>query len=113
MALLWVESTGTASRVVTDPGTLTLLAFSRGQEQKADREALAAVNKNYGHTAGELDLYEVLLKHADGSLGKVSIFLATHPLTDDRVQELKLLQSDLGGSTAGTTTPPIAALIRQ
>ena len=111
MALVGVESM--ASRVVTDAGSLTLLTFSRDQEQEADREALTTVNKIYGHTAGALDLYQVLLKTADGLPGELPVFLRTHPLTNDRIRELKVLQLDMGWPSAGTTTPLAAELNQQ
>ena len=103
MALVGIEGGDTASSVVNDAGGLTLLTFSRAQEQEADREALAAVNKLYGHTAGAMDLYEVLLEPASESVGELPAFMSTHPLTLDRIRELKAMQRDLGWSASGTT----------
>ena len=105
MAVVGVEGGDFTSSVVTGAGALTLLTFSRGQEQEADREALAAVDELYGHTAGALDLYEVLLEHSSESVEKLPAFLSTHPLTPDRIRELKAIQIDLGWSATGTTKP--------
>ncbi|MCZ6894904.1 MAG: M48 family metallopeptidase, partial [Gammaproteobacteria bacterium] len=105
MALVGIEGGDSASSVINDAGGLTLLTFSRAQEQEADREALAAVNKLYGHTAGALDLYAVLLEPSSESVGELPAFMSTHPLTLDRIRELKAMQRDLGWSASGTTQP--------
>ena len=103
MALVGADGGDVAFGAVTDVGTLTLLTFDRAQEQEADREALAAVNALYGHTAGALDLYEVLLEHSSESVEDLPAFLSTHPLTLDRIRKLKAMQTDLGWSSTGTT----------
>lgn len=110
MALVGAEGSDFASSLATGAGTLTLLTFSRAQEQEADRDALAAVGKLYGHTAGALDSYEVLLEHSGGSVEDLPAFLRTHPLTHDRVRELKAIQMNLDWSETGSTKPLPAGL---
>lgn len=110
MAVVGVDGSDFVSSAVTGTGTLTLLTFSRGQENEADREALAAVNALYGHTAGALDLYEVLLQHSSESVEDPPAFLRTHPLAHDRIRELKAIEMNRGWSAKGTTKPLPAPL---
>ena len=110
MAVLGVEGGDFTSSAMTGAGILTLLTFSRSQELEADREALAAVDTLYGHTAGALDLYQVLLERSHGSAEELPAFLSTHPLTHDRIRELEAIQKDQGWSTTGITKPLPAGL---
>lgn len=78
--------------------TLTALAFSRDQEQAADRAAAQALLAHYGHLSGSAALFDILRQqHAF----EPPAFLSSHPLTEKRLQYL----NDLAASSNGKTTP--------
>ena len=55
-ALTGADGSSIGANVLGSVTTLTLLSFSRSQEIEADREAIAGVNRLYGHTADALGL---------------------------------------------------------
>ena len=87
-------------------GQLTQMSFSRTMELDADRQALRAVNRYYGHTAGALDLYSVLI-NAKGTEQRrlMTDFMATHPLTEKRVEALRDQLTTNGWESRGELTP--------
>jgi predicted Zn-dependent protease len=105
MAVAGVQGNDVVGTIIGDTGALTLLSFSRGQESEADRSALEAVAGVYGHVAGALDLYTVLLEaHAEGQFSAPS-FMRTHPLTGDRIDDLKAVQYEKGWDDSAPVTP--------
>ena len=105
MAIVGVQGDDIVGRVIGDTGALTLLSFSRGQESEADRSALEAVAGVYGHTAGALDLYTVLMEaHGDKHFAAPT-FLRTHPLTEDRIATLNAIQYENGWDDSAPVTP--------
>jgi len=109
-------------------GTLTVLGFSRAQEERADTDALAAVAARYGHVAGADTFFAAMLKRsvdksvansAGKSAGKsadgVPVFLRTHPATDERISRLAALAAERGWAGSGELTPlsPVLQAIRQ
>ncbi|QJR14758.1 M48 family metallopeptidase [Usitatibacter palustris] len=90
-------------------GGVTLLTFSRSQERDADREALAAVNKLYGHAGGPKELFTML--GAEGGSDSMRLaMLQTHPLSSDRVSELLDYATAQHWPVDGTRRPLSAAL---
>ena len=73
---------------IRNAGVITVLSFSRNQEREADHTALAAVQKYYGHVSGASDLFKALLKTEESSLIKTPQFLNTHPLSQERIDDL-------------------------
>ena len=87
-------------------GQLTQMSFSRAMELDADYQALQAVYRYYGHTAGALDLYRVLLSASGGDQRQLMPdFLATHPLTEKRVEALLKQSRTNGWDEIGDVTP--------
>ena len=88
--------------------TLPLLKYSRDQEAAADREAIVAVAKVYGHAGGAHD--------ALSALGKIRLdandvsFLRTHPVSAERVAAVEALARERGWALDGARTPLPAAL---
>ena len=107
MAVAGVQGDDLVGTVISDTGALTLLSFSRGQEREADRSALQAVAGVYGHVAGALDLYTVLLEAHGDKHFSAPTFLRTHPLTVDRIETLKAIQYEKGWNDTAPVTPLI------
>ncbi len=105
MAIAGVQGDDLIGTVIGDTGAITLLTFSRGQEREADRSALEAVAGVYGHTAGALDLYTVLMEAHGEKHFTAPTFLRTHPLTEDRVATLKAIQYERGWDDTAAVTP--------
>ena len=83
------------------------LAFSREQERAADRFGLALVAAEYGHVAGAADFLR-RLPDADadeGTPARAVDWLATHPRSSDRVNELEALARQSGWATEGALSP--------
>ena len=91
------------SSVVSDTGTLTVLGFNRKQEQRADEIALKAIAEYYGHVNGADELFKAFLK-LEGKFGSLTPeFFSTHPLSDDRIKEIKLQADKNNWPTKGPT----------
>lgn len=92
-------------KLLAGENALLLMAFGREAEQRADREALAAVAALYGHVAGSGKLFEVFLDEAEAAgVKEPPEFLSTHPLSRDRIEELNALAREQGWPREGGTT---------
>ncbi len=104
-----------AGNALTHAGTLTLLSFNRDQERAADAEALRVVAAEYGHLGGALDLFAAFLETQRNVAWAMppAEFLATHPLTAERVQAVRAWAAQQGVALEGprrALSPTIAAL---
>lgn len=86
--------TGAASNdvvagLIGNTGLLTALSFSRDQESAADKLAVKALVKHYGHAGGSEELFEVFNKLNGQSNSKIAEFFATHPLTQNRSESIQ------------------------
>lgn len=80
---------GAGADFLGSAGLLSSLSFSRDAEREADREALAAVQRLYGHVSGATALFSVLMQ-AQGNAGFTPPeFVSTHPLTEERIQAMR------------------------
>ena len=82
----------TLGNTVTDKmlaggGMLTVLHYSRDQENAADETALDALRAIYGHLDGASDLFTVLEK-ASAGLPQAEFF-SSHPLTQKRIERIQ------------------------
>ena len=102
---------GSAADVANMAGGLTLLSFSRSQEREADREALAAVHRLYGHAGGPQQLFGLLGAEGRPDSARVGM-LQTHPLSADRVAELQAFANANGWANEGPRAPKPPALAR-
>lgn len=86
--------------------TLTSTGFSRNMETEADRSALNAVNAMYGHVDGAGSLFELFMqqRQQDGS-GGFEKFVSTHPLDQQRIDQISDLATENNWLTTGETTP--------
>lgn len=79
-----------AGSMLGQAGVLTLLSFNRDQERQADEEALRVLAAEYGHLGGALDLFDVFASlPAAGASAAMPEFLRTHPLTSDRMENVR------------------------
>jgi predicted Zn-dependent protease len=67
---------------------MTQMGFSREQEAVADREALAALQRYYGHTRGAEEFFNYIM--AENSLAaNIPAFLSTHTTPPDRIAAIR------------------------
>ena len=92
-------------QVVSETGMIALLNFTRDQEREADITALTAVNGLYHHVAGTNDLFRALMAAHDPESIELPLFLSTHPLTQDRIDDLKQYAYEKGWTTDTELTP--------
>lgn len=90
--------------VLGETGLLTVLKFSRDQEQQADEEALAALFKLYGHVEGANTVFDIL-KEAHKNDPNPPEFFSSHPHTDNRIENLKAVAAQYDWPTEGAITP--------
>ena len=81
---------------------LTLNAYSRRQEEAADRLALEALDAHYGHVAGATRLFEILGEENVGV--EVPEILSSHPDIGRRIEAIEQ-RIDAGEMTTGTAVP--------
>jgi predicted Zn-dependent protease len=74
-----------ASDLMESAGLATVLKFSRDFEYESDKDAIQSLVKLYGHADGALGLFKVF-KSEFGKGGMLE-FLATHPLTENRIEQ--------------------------
>jgi predicted Zn-dependent protease len=78
-------------RWVNSMGMITLLSFSRTQEAEADRDALQALLKTYGHVEGA----DAFLDYAaEQPRAELTELLSTHPGIEDRVAQIRQFAHD-------------------
>lgn len=92
-------------QVVGETGMIAILNFNRDQEREADITALHAVNGLYHHVAGTNDLFKALMQANDTGSSEPPVFLSTHPLTQDRIDDLIDYAEEKGWDTETKLTP--------
>jgi predicted Zn-dependent protease len=91
-------------QVINETGMIALLNFNRDQEREADITALNTVNGLYHHVAGTNDLFKALMQaHPDEV--EPPAFLSTHPVTQDRIDDLIEYAQEKGWDTDTDLTP--------
>ena len=74
---------------IGNTGLLTALSFNRDQESAADKLAVAALVKYYGHAGGAAQLFAVFDKVSGKAKDIVPEFFATHPLNQNRTESIE------------------------
>lgn len=95
MSLVGFDTTG----VLQGSQDLADLGFSRGQESECDDFGLRLVHRRFGTTVGAMKFFEQM-QFLDGGTEvefgqRMSGFLRTHPITADRLANLKELAAEL------------------
>lgn len=67
---------------------LTQMSFSRSQEERADKEALAALQAHYGHTSGADEFFAYIVEKYP-ELARLPAFASTHPSPPSRLQTIR------------------------
>jgi predicted Zn-dependent protease len=95
-----------ADNVLGQSGMLTLMTFSRAQEEDADADALAVLAAVHGHAGGAQQTF-AMLQAAAGARGlpEPPKILSTHPLTQDRIDRLAGAIAQRGLKPDGPRTP--------
>jgi predicted Zn-dependent protease len=88
---------------ISQGGMLTMLSFSRDQEEEADATALETVAGAYGHVGGADRFFRHVL--AEEGSREPPRFLSSHPLSSHRIQALSALAARRGWKTEGELTP--------
>lgn len=97
--------------LIWGPNALLLRGFTREAERRADRNALAAVAKTYGHVAGADAFFRILLNEIGETIpDEGPEFLSTHPLTEKRINELNAMAEARSWAVEGEMTPLTEAL---
>lgn len=73
------------NQLIGTTGMASLMRFSRDFEYQADKDAVKSLFKLYGHAEGGIGLFNVF-KSEHGNESHFE-FLATHPLTDNRISQ--------------------------
>jgi Zn-dependent protease with chaperone function len=102
MGALGLGGSGGAAQLATLSGQLAARGFDRDQENDADRFGLLLVQQEYGHVAGAWDFFERLPDPGGLVEKEIVHYLATHPLTEDRIQAMHALALEEGWSREGT-----------
>jgi len=105
------QSSDSVSKLMSNAGMMTMLGFSREQEEKADEEGLQAMWRYYHHVAGSLALFEVLQKATHEQGGSVPSLLNSHPQTAERVAHLRQLAQTRQWPLQGERRPIPAAIL--
>lgn len=103
-ALSGLSDIDIAGDVLGEAGLLTVLKFSREQELEADRTALAALAKVYGHIGGANELFKMFQDVAVSSRQPPQL-LSSHPHTERRIEAINTLAAEYGWQSDGTLTP--------
>lgn len=77
-----------AQMMAQNTSMLTVLAFSRDMERAADASALQRLKTYYGHTKGADGFFIKIQEKDDFDEANWSAFLQTHPLTQDRIDDI-------------------------
>ena len=96
---------GTTADLVALSGQLSSRSFGREQESEADAFGLALVEAEFGHVNGATEFFNRLPSPQTALERSLATYLATHPLTDARVDAMERLARKNTWSTEGELTP--------
>lgn len=104
LVLTAMGRSGTVAELASLSGQLSTRGFSREQESKADAFGLMLVEAEFGHVAGATDFFEKLPAPDTALERTLASYLATHPLSKDRIEEMERLAEEKGWKTEGETS---------
>ncbi len=101
--------TGMAGSVLNKAGLLTGVQFTRKMEVAADRQALNAMQASYGHVGGAAELFAIFQAQRGSSSSSqpawLERFMSTHPLDQDRIDQIEEMSVAENWSLEGPMTP--------
>lgn len=104
LVLTAMGQSGTIGELAALSGQLSTRGFSREQESKADAFGLMLVEAEFGHVAGATDFFEKLPAPDTALERSLASYLATHPLSEDRIEDMDRLAEEKGWETEGETS---------
>ncbi len=105
------QSSDSLSSLMSNTGMMTILSFSREQEEKADEEGLKALWRQYQHVAGSLELFRVLQKLKQEQGESMPSLLRSHPQTTERISHLQQMAKMRQWSLQGKRHPIPASIL--
>jgi predicted Zn-dependent protease len=94
---------GMMQQWVGNMGMLSVLTFSRAQEEEADADAIAAVQRSYGHVGGAAAFFESVA--AQPAALKVPQILSTHPDHAGRIERIRRFEREHPARGGGELQP--------
>ncbi|MDR0842394.1 MAG: M48 family metallopeptidase [Acidobacteriota bacterium] len=67
---------------------MTQMSFSREQEARADREAIAALRRYYGYTNGADEFFDYIVREHP-TMSQLPAFVSTHPTPPSRLKTIR------------------------
>jgi Zn-dependent protease with chaperone function len=111
LSAVGLSGVGAAADLAGLAGGLAQRSFDREQEADADEFGLAVVAAEYGHVAGAAEFFR-RMPDPEGLLGeKVEAYLSTHPISEERIEELEAYADEQGFAREGALVPLPKALI--
>ncbi len=86
-------------------GSVTDRGFSRDQEREADDFGIGLVHAEYGHVTGSWHFFEHLRDAENAVEQRLAAYLSTHPLSEERIEHLRLLADARGWTIDGELIP--------
>jgi len=104
-SLAGISNSQSLGRIAGNVTSLTLLKFSRDQERRADLEALAAIQAEYGSISGAMSLFRLFdqLQKIQGL--ELPALFVTHPHNVDRLAEARRYAGQHGWPLTGVSRP--------
>ena len=99
---------GALSSLLHTAGELGGLAYSRDDEEEADRDGARMLIDAGIDPRGLIEFFETLEQHEGGGLGIT--FLSTHPASGDRSKALEQMIADVAGSASDSATSRYVAI---
>ena len=112
MSAIMGQSSDAAASIITDTNALTMLSFSRDQEQTSDEEGIKVLNAFYGHVQGATELFEILRQAQQHEGIDIPQLLSSHPDTEDRIRQLNRIAETQGWTLQGTSKPIPEQILR-
>ena len=94
---------GMMQQWVGSMGMLSVLTFSRAQEEEADADAIRAVYRSYGHVGGAAAFFEYIDEHA--SALEMPQILSTHPDHAARIERIRKFEREHPGNSTPVLLP--------
>lgn len=104
-AIAGVSGSDLTNSVFGSAGTLTALTFTRNQERAADTSAVAAVAAHYGHVNGADAVFDLFTRLEAEHPLKPPEFMASHPNSSGRRENIAEQANIHGWPTTGALTP--------
>ena len=102
MIMTAMSRTGSGRNLLSFSGQITNRIFSRSQEMEADAFGLSLLVAEFGHTDGTTNFFQRLPTPGNAVEHLLAPYLATHPLSDERIEALR----ELGAKTREASLIP-------